>query len=244
MMREIRDHVALVTGASSGIGAAVAVKLAEQGVHLGLVARDAARLEAVAARARGSRVTVRTYLADLAEEEDLNSLKAAVDDEFGRLDILIHCAGVFESGPVEDAGADLLLHLFRVNTLAPYAITHLFLPAIKRRRGQIVFINSRASMAAWPGMTQYAATKAALRVIADGLREEVGHEGVRVLTVFPGKIATPLQHRIQEAAGRRFDPSQLPQPEDVALVVLSALTMPVNAEITDVIVRPQQDPYV
>lgn len=243
-MRELRDQVALVTGASSGIGAAVALKLAEQGVHLGLVARDAERLEAAAAWSRRRGVTVRTYLADLAHEEDLNSLKAALDDEFGRLDMLIHCAGIFECGPVEDASADVLLRLFRVNTLAPYALTHLFLPAIKRRRGQIVFINSRASMQAWPGMTQYAATKAALRVIADGLREEVNHDGVRVLTVFPGKIATPLQHRIQEAAGRRFDPGQLLQPEDVASVVLSALMMPVNAEITDIVVRPQQDPYI
>lgn len=243
-MRELRDQVALVTGASSGIGAAVALKLAEQGVHLGLVARDAERLEAAAARSRRHGVTARTYLADLAHEEDLNSLKAALDDEFGRLDMLIHCAGIFESGPVENADADVLLRLFRVNTLAPYALTHLFLPAIRRRRGQIVFINSRASMHARPGMTQYAATKAALRVIADGLREEVNHDGVRVLTVFPGKIATPLQHRIQEAAGRRFDSTQLPQPEDVASVVLSALMMPVNAEITDIVVRPQQDPYI
>ena len=242
-MRELRDHVALVTGASSGIGAAIACRLASQGVHLGLVGRDAGRLENVAARAHAYPVTVHTYVADLASAEDLNSLKAAVDHEFGRLDMLIHCAGIFEGGLVEDTAPELLMRQFRVNTLAPYTLTHLFLPAIKRRRGQIVFINSRASMLACTGMTQYAATKAALRVIADGLREELSRDGVRVLTVFPGKVATPLQRRIQEAAGRRFDPTQLPQPEDVAEVVLSALRMPVNVEITDLIVRPQQDPY-
>lgn len=243
-MRELRDQVALVTGASSGIGAAVALKLAEHKVHLALIARDTTRLEAVAVRARTNRVTARAYVADLAREEDINSLKAAVDDEFGKLDMLIHCAGIFERGPVEEADAEMLLRLFRVNTLAPYALTHLFLPAIKRRRGQIVFINSSAGIQAYPNMTQYAATKAALRVIADGLREEVGRDGVRVLSVFPGRIATPLQHRIQTLAGRRFDTSQLPQPEDVASLVLAALTMPPNTEITDIIVRPQQDPYM
>lgn len=242
-MRELRDNVGLVTGASSGIGAAIAVALAAKGVHLALVGRDVDRLNGVAARVAAHDVSVHTYLADLAKEEDINSLKAAVDDDFGRLDILVHSAGVFESGPVEDIGADSLLRQFRVNTLAPYALTHLFLPTIRRRRGQIVFINSRAGIAAWPNLTQYAATKHALRAIADGLRKEVGHDGVRVLSVYPGKTATALQQFIQESAGRKYDPSLFPQPEDVARLVIAALTLPANAEMTDVIVRPQQEPY-
>ncbi|HNR31949.1 MAG TPA: SDR family oxidoreductase [Candidatus Hydrogenedentes bacterium] len=242
-MRELREKVALVTGASSGIGAAIAVELAAQGAHLALVGRDQERLNAVAARATAHGVSVKIHIADLDREEDLNSLKAAVDDDFGRLDILVHSAGVFEHGLVEDMPAESLLRQFRVNTLAPYALTHLFLPVIRRRRGQIVFVNSRAGLVAPPTLTQYAATKHALRAIADGLREEVSRDGVRVLSVYPGKTATPLQQRIQEAAGNKYDPSLFPQPEDVARLVVSALTLPANAEMTDVIVRPQQEPY-
>jgi len=242
-MRELQDNVALVTGASSGIGAAVAVALAAKGVHLALVARNAERLNTVAARVAAGGVSVHTYIADLAQEEDINSLKAAVDDDFGRLDILVHSAGVFEGGSVEDVDADSLLRQFRVNTLAPYALTRLFLPVIRRRRGQIVFINSRAGLTVWANIAQYAATKYALRAIADGLRAEVARDGVRVLTVYPGKTATALQQAIQESAGKKYDPTLFPQPEDVAQVVIAALTLPINAEMTDVIVRPQQEPY-
>lgn len=238
-MRDLRDQTALVTGASSGIGAAIAVKLAEHGVHLGLVGRNAERLRAVADQCGVHWKHVKIYHADLAVEADINSLKAAVDHELGRLDILVHAAAMLEQGPVEDLPADSFLRQFRVNVLAPYALTHLFLPTIRRRRGQIVFINSRAGLQALPLLTQYSATKHALRALADGLREEVAADGVRVLSIYPGKTATPLQRGLLRPPGIKYDANTLVQPEDVAEVVIHGLTLPENAELTDVVVRPQ-----
>jgi NADP-dependent 3-hydroxy acid dehydrogenase YdfG len=242
-MTDLRNKIALVTGGSSGIGAAIGLALAREGVKVGLVGRDLERLTAVAEQARAHSPQVHRYQADLTEMADLNSLKASVDDDFGGLDILIHGAGAFGSGRVEQVEAQLLMDLFRINTWSPYALTHLFLPALRQRRGTIVFINSRAGLRAPAGLSQYAASKFALKAIADVLRAEVSREGVRVMSVFPGKVATPMQERIQREAGRPYLAEQLPQADHVAEVVLSALRMPSTAEITDVTIQPQQDPY-
>lgn len=241
-MNQLRDKVALVTGASSGIGAAIARRLAACGVRLAVVGRHTQRLEQVAADCTVHGVDVRCYAADLTQMADRGSLKAAVDHDFGRLDILVHSAGTFYAGDVEDMPGDSLIRQLQVNTIAPYALTHLFLPTLRRRRGDIVFINSRAGLHAYGGMTQYCASKHALRAIADGLREEVSRDGVRVISIYPGKTATPMQQRIHEDQGRIYDPNLFPPPEDIAEVLAATLMLPHSTMVSDVTVMPQQDP--
>ena len=114
---------------------------------------------------------------------------------------------------------------------------------LKARQGQIVFINSSVGLGAKANVGQYAATKHALKAIADSLREEVNGDGVRVLSVFVGRTATRMQEAIHGMEGRAYRPERLMRPEDVATVVINVLSLPRSAEVTDIVMRPLAKPY-
>src|SRR5690606_19534993 len=107
-----------------------------------------------------------------------------------------------------------------------------------RTRGQVVFINSSAGLAATANAAQYSAMKHGLKALADSLRGEVNAEGVRVASIFPGRVSTPMQRAILESEGRPWKPERLMQPEDVALAVVGALTLARTAEVTNLSIRP------
>jgi len=233
----LQDQVAVITGASSGIGRALALGLAAQGANVCLVGRNLECLEAVAAAAQRAGGSARPYRVDLTLDEEVYRLAAQLQDH-DRLDILIHCAGAIALGRVESAAIEDLDRQYRVNLRAPYLLTQALLPRLKRSRGQIVFVNSSAALNARANVSQYAATKAALKAVADSLRDEVNAAGVRVLSVYPGRTATPLQAAIHAAEGKAYDPERLIQPEDVAAAVVSALNLPRSAEVTEIHLRP------
>ena len=111
-------------------------------------------------------------------------------------------------------------------------------PLLRSSRGQIVFINSSVGLTTRPGVGQFSATQHALKAFADTLRAEVNAAGVRVLSVYPGRTATPRQEAIHRAEGRAYFPERLLQPEDVAVVVINALALNRTAEVTDIQIRP------
>ena len=128
---------------------------------------------------------------------------------------------------------------YATNIRAPYMLTKCLLPLLLTARGQIVFINSSVGLAAKrPDIGQYGATKHALKAIADSLREEVNARGIRVLTMYLGRTATPMQEALHAREGRTYRPEQLLQPEDVASMVVQALKLPATAEVTDMSIRP------
>jgi NADP-dependent 3-hydroxy acid dehydrogenase YdfG len=116
------------------------------------------------------------------------------------------------------------------------------LPLLRKRRGQVVFINSSVGLTARANIAAYSAAEHALRAMANSFREELNADGVRVLTVYPGRTATPMQQAIHELERRQYRPEALIQPEDVASVVISALTLSRTAEITDIQIRPLDKP--
>jgi NAD(P)-dependent dehydrogenase (short-subunit alcohol dehydrogenase family) len=226
-------RVAVITGGSSGIGAAVGRLLAARGATVCL----AARWTGAPAPEPGERV--RRYHVDLAAEPDVAALAAGVLADWGRIDLLVHSAGVLRRGPLGGAPLADLDEQYRVNVRAPYQLTQLLLPRIVASRGQIVFVNSSAALA--PGraqLGQYTASKYALKAIADSLRDEVNTDGVRVLSVYPGRTASPMQAALHAMEGRDYRADRLLQPEDVATAVLSALEQPLTAEVTDLSLRP------
>ncbi len=237
-MSKLRNQVAVVTGASSGIGKAIALKLAAHGASLCLVGRRLETLEVVAESARETSSEVRSYVADITLDEDICKLRENLQRDFGYIDILIHSAGAISLGTVEDAKVEDFDWQFRTNARAPYLLTQVLLPMIKSRKGQIVFINSSAGLRASGNLGQYAATKFALKAIADSLREEVNGEGVRVLSVYPGRTATPMQSAVHKLEGREYHPELLMQSADAAAVVVNALSLPGSAEVTEIFVRP------
>jgi len=230
-------QIAVITGASGGIGRAVAAALAARGLQPCLAGRDLERLQRVAddLAARGSRTSL--VRADLGSDEGIRGLVASVE-ALGRVDVLFHGAGALRLGDVMAAGWDDLDELYRVNVRAPYLLTKALLPLLVASRGQIVFVNSSAAMRAGETNGIYAATKAALMSLAGSIRDRVNPLGVRVLSVFPGRTATPMQEQVVAFEGSQYDPASLLQPSDVADVVVHALMMPRSAEITDVMVRP------
>ncbi len=114
------------------------------------------------------------------------------------------------------------------------------LPALKRAAGQIVFVGSSAGYTPSPDAALYAATKQGLKAFADGLRQEVNADGVRVVTVNPGRTATPMQEAVHAHEGRPYRPELLMRPEDVVDVVLAVLSLGPTAEVTDVSIRPMR----
>ena len=241
-MSRLARKTALVTGASSGIGAAIAVRLATEGVSgIVLAGRNAERLEETAARCQRGGAHVVLHAAELSTPEGVASLAEAAGEAFGALDLLIHSAGIFGAGSVEATTPQEFERQWRVNTWAPYALTHALLPELKTQRGQIVFVNSGAGASALPNCSAYCASKFALRALADSLRQEVASEGVRVLSAMLGKIATPMQERLQKERTGEYHPGLYPSAQDAAELVIAALTLPPNAEITEFSLRPQYD---
>lgn len=242
-MTAFADKISVITGASSGIGRAISLSLAAQGATVCLVGRRLDALEEVAKIAKEDSRRVLIHQADLTRDEDIQDVVMRLNDEAGRVDILVHSAGVISLGSIETTSVKDFDWLYSVNVRAPYVLTQALLPMIRNCRGQIVFMNSTAGRAAAPGVGQYAATKHALKALADSLRGEVNTDGIRVLSVFLGRTATPMQASVHEKEGRTYAPETLIQPEDAAAVVINALCLPRTAEVTEINVRPLVKPH-
>lgn len=178
------------------------------------------------------------HAADLTRDDDIDGLAGRLARQTGRVDVLVHAAGIIEMGDVERASLEAMDAQYRTNTRAPYALTRALLPLMRACRGQIVFVNSTSGIRAVRGQSQYAASKHALRAIADSLRDEVNADGIRVLTVLPGRTATPMQSALHDADRLPYCPERLLQPADVATMVVTALTLPATAEVTEIRMRP------
>jgi NAD(P)-dependent dehydrogenase (short-subunit alcohol dehydrogenase family) len=236
MKRPLDGRTALVTGASGGIGRAIALAWAAQGGSLALVGRDGGALaeaarEAVAAG--GARAEA--WVADLAKVASVRALPERVRAEFGGLHALVHAAGLYAADGADAAETSLL---WQVNAHAPLALSLGCRELLRESEGEIVFVNSSVVAGPAPGLAGYAASKRALAAIADSLRASFNAEGIRVLSVYPGRTATRMQRRVYELEGRTYRPERLLQPEDVASAVLNALLLPRSGEITDLHIRP------
>jgi short-subunit dehydrogenase len=220
----------LVTGAGSGIGAAVADALHGRGDELVLLARNDQRAEDLRTRYDGADVRV----ADLAESGTLGAAVADIDE----LDAVVHSAGVIELGPVGELPLDHLTGQLWVNLVAPTELTRALLPALRAARGTVVFVNSSAGLVASPQWGAYAASKFGLKAVADALREEEAPHGVRVTTIYPGRTATPMQAKVHEQEGRVYDPAAWASAESAAATILHVLDLPRDATIPDVRFRP------
>jgi short-subunit dehydrogenase len=229
---------AVITGGTGGIGAAITRELIGKGVRVCVLSRNAVGVPTDIEVEGSPKVVVSSYRGDLASDADLIGFCEYIEEQMPAVDILVHCAGAYHADTVEETPVEELDYLYRVNLRAPYVLTRAFLPKLKQAQGQIVFINSSAAINGRPKLSQYGATKSALRALADSLRQEVNSCGVRVLTVFPGRTASKMQEEIHRMEGRLLDTPNLIQPQDIAAIVVNALELPRSAEVTDIHVRP------
>ncbi len=219
----------LLTGAGSGIGAALADRLHARGDALVLLARSFERAAELEHRYAG----VRTLVADLAEPAALDAL--VLPD---RLDSLVHAAGVVDLGPASELSTRTWQAHLAVNLVSPAALTRLALPALRRARGTVVMVNSGAGLFAHPQWSAYAASKHGLRALADALRAEEQEHGVRVTSVYPGRTATPMQAKVHEQEGKPYAAEDWIDPDTVAAQVLGVLDLPRDATVSDLTIRP------
>lgn len=227
----------LITGASAGIGLALAKAWAERGAHLVLSARNpeglATAVDAVHdhARQHGHTLRVEGVPGDVQEPESREALVARADELMGGLDVLVNNAGRGYYGKVDEVDVDELRALFELNVLAPLALTQRALPLLRASRGKVVMISSVAGVAAGPGMGAYAASKFALEALSTSLRAELAGDGVGVLVVRPGPVATAFREHASAVAGAARPVDGVAEDgrdtrqtaEDVACKVLRAL---------------------
>ncbi|MDX6730940.1 MAG: 3-oxoacyl-[acyl-carrier protein] reductase, partial [Baekduia sp.] len=171
------DRVAVVTGASSGIGAQIARSMAAAGARVVLVGRDAERLEAVREDVGRAGGEAHVVTADLERGEAPAEIVEASLAAYGQLDCLVHCAGVFLVAPIDES-LDLLDRQWLVNVRAPFRLTVTALPELRRRKGAVIFLSSVAGRVGFPGAAAYCGTKGAIELLTRSLAVEEAPNGV------------------------------------------------------------------
>jgi NADP-dependent 3-hydroxy acid dehydrogenase YdfG len=242
--------VALVTGASSGIGEATARMLADEGAAVAMAARRTDRLEALGGEIADAGGTALPIEADVTQREQAEAAVAHTVEELGRLDILVNNAGVVLLGPMLEAPVEEWEQMIEVNLLglmytSRAAIPHL-LEAAEGDRGvaDIVNISSVAGRIARRGSGVYNATKFGVGAFSESLRQEVTRRHLRVALVEPGAVATELQGHnrqgVKEEIEKRFEDMEILQAEDIADAIGYVVTRPRHMAVNEVLVRPTE----
>ena len=245
----LEGRVALVTGASSGIGVAVAEALAGAGASVLMAARREERLREIVARIEASGGVARFRTTDVSRREDVESLAREARERWGRIDVLVNNAGVMPLSPVASLRVDDWERMVDVNVKGVlYGIAAVLPAMLDQGGGHIVNVGSVAGRRPFPGGTVYAATKFAVRALSAGIQLELSAErGIRITDIQPGVVATELMDHIpSEEIRDRFDGTwddrRRLRPEDVARAVLFAVTAPEHVNVNEILIRPTDQP--
>lgn len=202
----------LLTGATGGLGEAIADELSRAGCNLCLTSRHPDRLETLAARLKGAGKKLEVLAGDLAITNDLENIVEGVRSKFASLDILINCAGVFPVSPISEATLDDFDRCFAVNVRAPFFLCQSFLPAmVAKGWGRVVNIGSSSAFTGFKDSAIYCASKHALLGLTRSLFEEMRSKNVRVISINPGSIRTEMGKRVPDQDFNTFM-----DPRDVA----------------------------
>ena len=241
---ELAGKVALVTGASSGIGAATAKALAAEGASVALAARRTDRLNTLEDDIGNAGGEAFSVTADITESADVEKMVRATREAYGHLDILINNAGIMLPAPVERADLDDWRRMVSVNLLGTMNATRVALPALREGEGgHVVNLSSDARRSASAEFSAYAATKAGVRAFSDSLRKEVADDNVRVTVLEPGVTNTELPAHITDTAMKDdveglVESMTTLESEDVAEAIRYAVTRPPHIDIEELLVRP------
>ncbi len=220
---KISDSTILITGASGGIGGAIARQLAQRGATLILINRDSDKLAAFAAELRASGGKVIPLAGDLATPGEPARLVQAALDQAGTVDILVNCAGVQNFGFFAEESAADTATLFNINTIAPIALTNALLPhLLKKGKGQIVNLGSIFGSIGFPCFASYSASKFALRGFSEALRRELAGSGIGVTYVAPRFTRTAFNRSAVTRMANALKMNQ-DEPESVAASVIAAI---------------------
>lgn len=234
---EKKKRVAVVTGASSGIGEAIARELAGNGITVVLLARRFERIDVLASELGHGAIAIK---ADVTERESIVAAANQVEQTLGGVDILINNAGVMLTGPFDSSQRDEHRQMIETNLLGVMTVTEVFLPQLRRHKGDLVNISSVAGRVAPSGFAAYAATKWGINGWSEALRVELQPD-IRVMVIEPGAIATELADHITHEESQSVAKSALDwaiPPSDIAEVIAFAVNLPKRTSINEILIRP------
>jgi NADP-dependent 3-hydroxy acid dehydrogenase YdfG len=247
-MAKLDGKVAVITGASSGIGEATAEALAAEGAAVVVAARREERLEDLVGRINGNGGKALGVACDVTDEQQAHDLIKRGRDEFGRVDILVNNAGVMQLSKIQKGLSDEWRTMFEVNVLGLLYATDAAIEMMKEQgSGHLVNISSLASRGTRPGVGVYSGTKMAVNGISESLRQELLEDNIRVTMVEPGAVETELPDHITDEEAREGLSSLLEQldplkAEDIANAVVYVVTQPERVSINEILIRPSQQP--
>jgi len=247
MTRQLTDKVALVTGASSGIGEAAATALAARGVSVAVSGRRRERLEELVRRIEAAGGKAIALPGDVAVESDATKAVAETMARLGRLDILVNSAGVNEAGGVEKLPLDLWRKVIDINLMGTlYTCKAALGPMKAQGGGDIINISSTAGRRASAAFAAYSTSKFGLTGFSESLRQEVGGAGIRVCVIEPGATQTGIADSISDAAAREAIRAHVSKEgamaaDDIAAAIIFVLTLPARANVSQMLIRPTID---
>ena len=247
-MAKLDGKVAVVTGASSGIGEATAEALAAEGARVVVAARREDRLSDLVERINGNGAgKALAVAADVADEEQAHGLIRRAKDEFGRVDILVNNAGVMQLSAVEKGLSDEWRRMFDVNVLGLLYATDAAIEVMKQQgSGHLVNVSSVAGRRSRATTGVYSGTKFAVNAISEALRQELLEDNIRVTIVEPGAVATELASHITDEDAREGLSGLLSldilQAEDIANAIAYCVTQPERVSVNEILIRPTQQP--
>ncbi|WP_435359016.1 SDR family oxidoreductase [Haloarchaeobius sp. DFWS5] len=234
--------VAIVTGASSGIGEATAQALADEGASVVLAARRVEELEELADRIEADGGDALVVPTDVTEEADIDALVETVTDEYGRIDVLVNNAGVMLVEPLERAERSNLRQMVEVNLLGLMNLTHAVLPVMQdQESGHIVNVSSVAGRRANANFSGYNATKFGVNAFTEAVRQEVTSQNIRTTIIEPGAVDTELPtHITDEQILEQFGEMELPtlEAKDIAQSVVYATSQPERVNVNELLIMP------
>ncbi len=241
-MSNIAGKVVVITGASSGIGEATALLLAERGAKVVLGARGVSRLEALTARIRDAGGEAAYVPTDVRQRDDLSALVRLADKRYGKLDVLVNNAGVMPISPLDDLHVEEWEEMIDINIKGVLYGIAAALPVFRQQGfGHFVNIASTAAFLVLPNMSVYAGTKVAVRAISEGLRQEAGDK-LRVTIISPGMTRTNFAEamtnpQVKAQLEERRDRTAMP-PDAIARAIAFAIEQPEDVDVSEVVVRP------
>jgi NADP-dependent 3-hydroxy acid dehydrogenase YdfG len=243
----LAERVAIVTGASSGIGRATALRLAKSGARVVATARRADRLEDLVGEIGTAGGEALALPADVASLDDVRAVTATTLDAFGRIDILVNNAGIMPLAPIAEANVEDWTRMVDVNIKGVLHFVSAVVPhMIERHSGHLVSVGSLAGRRPFPGGSVYAATKFAVRALSWGLHLELGHtHGIRVTDIQPGLVATELLDGDPETAAawaEAWSDRRTLESDDIARAIEFAVTSPDHVSVSEILVRPTDQP--